>query len=338
MTLTISVLIPSHGRPEKLRRCIAGLAAQRRLPDQVVVVWQGDDTATRDAAVAALAQLPGRALLLHNRERGIVPSENMALAHATGEVILLIDDDAVPPEDWVGRHVAHYADPRVGAVGGPADNHRADGTPFPTRAVEPVGRLTWFGRLVGNMHDQPASWRVRPPSAVDHLVGYNLSLRRVAFERFEERLLPYWQLFEAEACQQARARGYEIRFDWGNVVAHYPSNTVFEAGRAGDLSLKIYNVAYNHAFVLARHSPWVLRAARLLYLMLVGSSNVPGVLGFVVASALSRRPVAELRILWRTMRAHARGWRAGSVARRAQRRGGQRVRGADNPTLLSAEE
>src|SRR3954470_22455136 len=140
-----SVLIPSFRRPGALETCLASLAAQQVLPGEVIVVWQADDVPTREAAERCRAALPCPLRVLHGPEAGVVPAENRALEAATGQVILLIDDDAIAPSDWVARHLAHYADPTVGAVGGPADNVHPDGAPFPKRAVEPLGRLTWFG-------------------------------------------------------------------------------------------------------------------------------------------------------------------------------------------------
>ena len=72
---------------------------------------------------------------------------------------------------------------------------------------------------------------MRKPEAVDHLVGYNMSLRRAAFDRFEEALRPYWQMFELDACLQVRRRGFRVMFDFGNVVEHHPTNTAYVGGR-----------------------------------------------------------------------------------------------------------
>src|SRR5215471_8388425 len=119
--LTTSVLIPSFRRPAMLARCLRGLQAQTTPPDEVFVIWQADDEPTRTAAEALAGELPSLRVL-HSPEAGVVPAENVALSAATGDVILLIDDDAVPGPEWVARHLAHYADPTVGAVGGPADN------------------------------------------------------------------------------------------------------------------------------------------------------------------------------------------------------------------------
>lgn len=315
--LSASILIPSYRRPAALTAALLSLADQVAPPDEVLVVWQGDDTATRDAAARLHDRLPPDALrILHCDERGVVPAENTALAAARGRIILLIDDDAIAPPDWLARHRAHYLDPTIGAVGGPADNFHPDGTPFPRRDVEPVGRVTAAGRILGNMYDQPTTWRDRPPRDVDALVGYNLSLRRAAFDRFETGLRPYWSLFELDACYQVKARGYRVRFDFGLVVEHHPTNTAYTADRGGDLTIKVINPSYNHALVLSRWSSGPCRPLRYLAGFLAGSVNTPGLLAALVAIRRHGRPGREWGILQSAWRAKAEGWRDGAAARR----------------------
>jgi glycosyltransferase involved in cell wall biosynthesis len=316
--MTSSVLVPSFRRPPALRRCLDALAKQTRPADEVFVVWQADDTPTRDAAEAARAQF-GKALrILHSPTAGVVPAENTALAASSGEILLLIDDDAEAPPDWLERHLAHYADPNVGAVGGPADNFSPDGLPFPIHPFGPVGRLTWYGRLIGNAYDQPAAWRARPPIAVDHLVGYNMSLRRAAFDRFEAGLRPYWQLFELDACLQVSRRGFRILFDYANVVKHHPVNTAYEGGRHGDLRIKVYNAAYNHAFIMAKHMPLWRWPFVMAYRFAVGNVSIPGFVGALIAIRRFGHPLREARTLLQTRASSLAGWRDG-VRRRLER-------------------
>lgn len=315
---TTSVLIPTYRRPGHLTRCLLSLARQQAPPSEVIVVWQGDDRESAEAS--GRLKLPYSLRLFHNPEVGIVPAENMALEAAAGEIIMLIDDDAAAPPDWIARHQRHYDDPQVGAVGGPADNFFPDGTPYPKRDVEPVGKLAKSGRVFGNMYDHVREWRSRPPAAVDHLVGYNMSLRRRAFGRFESSLKPYWQMFEMEACLQVRARGYKIVFDFANVVEHFPTNPAYAGGRDGDLGMKIYNAAYNHAFLLSKHSPPELRLRRLLYLFLVGSSGVPGLAAGLRAMWRYRKPMRELAVVYRTWSFLMAGWGQAAPLRSRRRR------------------
>jgi hypothetical protein len=252
---------------------------------------------------------------VHSPERGIVPAENVGLAAAAGDVVLLIDDDAVAPPGWLARHLEHYARPDVGAVGGPVMNRRPDGETFAVRRDEPVGRLTWFGKAIGNLHDHPAAWSGRLPIDVDHLTGPNLSFRRRLLPVFERHLKPYWQAFELDACLHVRSTGHRVVFDFGNPVAHVPSNPAFTAGREGDLALKVFNPAHNLALVLAKHSDRRLAPWRLLYLLLVGSTTTPGLLGAAWAVRRFGRPAREASILAGTWRAHLTGWGAGRRCR-----------------------
>jgi glycosyltransferase involved in cell wall biosynthesis len=313
--LKTSVLIPSLGRPKSLEKCLLSLDAQVIRPSEVIVAWQGHDTQTRDYALEAAEIVKFPLHVVHCKEQGIVPAENAALDRAGGEIIFLIDDDAVAQPDWLSKHLWHYKDASIGAVGGSADSFDRDGTPFRRRSYRHIGQLTWYGRLIGNMHDQPTEWRSRKPIEVDHLVGYNLSVRRKAFLRFENNLKPYWQMFEADLCYQVRERGYRVLFDFSNVVCHYPTNSIYTGGRGGNLTLKICNAAYNHAFVLAKHSPRRLRPWRLLYLLFVGTTNTPGLLALPFALRAYGGPRTEISVLRSSWLHHLLGWRSGSAKR-----------------------
>ena len=312
-----SVLIPSFGRPEALSLCLASLKCQSVLPDEVVVVWQERDEATLKAASQFKRDAPFAVVIAHSPQRGITCSENVALKVSRGDIVVLIDDDATAPSGWIERHLSHFEDNQVGAVGGPANNYTPANALFPRREPSKLGRVTWYGRCIGSMYDFPPRWKARPPIQVDHLVGYNMSIRRIAFDQFEERLRPYWQKFEMEVCLEIRRRGYQVVFDFANVVNHYPTNTVYAPGRSGNLQLKVYGAAYNWAFVLSKHSPRFIRFPRLVYLLLVGSASAPGLFGAAVNGFRSKSIVTEFGLLPGTISNFLSGWFAGKAARRA---------------------
>lgn len=316
---TCSVLLPTWRRPERLRKCLAGIAAQTVRPLEVIVVWQGDDEASRNSAELASIELDLPIRLVHSSSVGIVPAENVALAESHGQVVALIDDDAVSGPRWLERHLSHYADPTIGAVGGPFDNYHPDGRPFPRRRVRPVGRLRWYGKAVGNIFDHDEAWRVdsaRATEEVHHLAGGNMTFRRAAIGRFNENLRPYWQSFELEACLQVARNGYRVLFDYQNIVDHYPSSGIFDGQVEKDLERKVQNPTYNMAYVLSLHSPAHLRAVRLLYLLLVGSRSTPGICALLLNlwHDRGRRPLSW-RIWKLTTSAVCEGWKHGARAR-----------------------
>jgi hypothetical protein len=167
------------------------------------------------------------------------------------------------------------------------------------------------------MYDQAEEWVSRFPIDVDHLVGYNLSIRRCAFKRFESNLKPYWQMFEIDVCLQVKTQGYRVIFDFANVVAHYPTNRAYAGGRDGELQVKIFNAVYNQAFVLAKHSPWHLRFWRLIYLLLVGSVGSPGLLSSLLAMTRYGHPLRELKIFFTSWHYKMAGWKSGLDIRRS---------------------
>lgn len=116
----VSVIVPSYNDAELLVGCLAALAEQTRAADEIVVVDNASDDDTAAVAVAA-----GARVVLEPR-RGILSATAAGFDAATGDLLLRLDADSVPPRDWIQRVVAAFeSDPRLDALSGPGDYYGA---------------------------------------------------------------------------------------------------------------------------------------------------------------------------------------------------------------------
>ena len=96
----ISILIPTRGRPSYLDVTLSSVAPQARtLGAEIIVVDDGQDPAT--AAVAA--RRGARRLPVGPPSAGANAARNAGIEAASGELIVLIDDDVRAPAGWLGE-------------------------------------------------------------------------------------------------------------------------------------------------------------------------------------------------------------------------------------------
>lgn len=111
-----SIVVPTRGRPEPLRRCLEALAAQdAAFRYEVVVV---DDS---PAPSGVPCERPHERLV-QSGGRGAAAARNLGVETSSGAFICLIDDDCLAPESWLQAMVT-AAEGRPGTViAGPTVN------------------------------------------------------------------------------------------------------------------------------------------------------------------------------------------------------------------------
>jgi glycosyltransferase involved in cell wall biosynthesis len=121
---TISVVLPTCDRREQTLRCVRSLLAQTHPPLEIVVVddGSGDGTAEAVAALAADCGAANLRVLRNPRTLGANASRNRGVAEARGDLVAFLDSDCDADPRWLERLAEPFADPRVGAVSGLAED------------------------------------------------------------------------------------------------------------------------------------------------------------------------------------------------------------------------
>lgn len=143
-----------------------------------------------------------------------------------------------------------------------------------------VGKLHWFGRVVGNHHLGHG-----PAREVDILKGANMSYRRSAIRhiRFDEQLKGQG----AQVCNDmafslaVKHAGWKLIYDPLVAVDHYPAVRHDEDQRNRFNPVAVYNSAYNETVTLARYMGTARKAVFLLWAALIGTSGSPGLLQWI---------------------------------------------------------
>ncbi len=115
MTPTISVVLPTYNRADRLRTLLTGLRDRLESED---VEWIVVDDGSTDDTRRLLDGTEG-VRALHQANAGPAAARNAGLAAAAGEFVAFIDDDCTPAADWPLGLLLAFDQSDVGGVGGP---------------------------------------------------------------------------------------------------------------------------------------------------------------------------------------------------------------------------
>lgn len=300
-----TVIVPSYRRHHDLARCLAALRVQRRAPHSVIVALRDEDTESVAMVDELSSSWPELRSVIVQR-RGVVAAMTAALGQASGDFVALTDDDAEPAEDWLERIAMVFAaEAGIGGVGGRDDQSLSAGE----RST--VGRLQWFGRIIGNHH-----LGAGPARDVDILKGVNCAFRLAPLCElgFDHRLRGdgaqvHWEL---SLCLSLRRAGWRLRYDPAIRVRHRIGirHDADQLHRGRFDPAPHADAVFNETLILANHLRGWRRLVFVIWAFAVGTAEAPGVL------QLPRVLVRDGRMVAVRWRATLRGRTAGLAAAR----------------------
>jgi GT2 family glycosyltransferase len=117
-----SVVVLTHDNLAFSRMCLASVLENTEYPNYELIVV---DNASSDGTVEELERLSGSIsnfkVILNDHNAGFGPGNNQGLAAATGEILVLLNNDTVVPRGWLTRLARHLDDASIGLIG-PATN------------------------------------------------------------------------------------------------------------------------------------------------------------------------------------------------------------------------
>ncbi len=249
------------------------LQAQTKPVDQVIVVVRDTDTQTwQFLDQSSPHNLPLQ--IVKVTVPGMVAALNAGLVAVEGDIVSLTDDDAAPHPDWLERINAHFiSNSCIGGVGGRDWVHQGDKLENDSRKI--VGKLQWFGRMIGNHHQGVGAAR-----KVDVLKGVNMSFRHIAIRqlRFDERLRGTGAQVHCDMAFSLALKqtGWDLIYDPQVAVNHYPAQRFDEDQRNNFNDIAFINSVHNETLVLLEYLPPLRQFIFLIWAILVGTRDSLG--------------------------------------------------------------
>jgi GT2 family glycosyltransferase len=227
-TVPVTVVIPTLGRLETLRRCLESLARSAPSPAEILVVDQSRDPAI-EAVVAGLAGECAR--VVPGNGSGVARARNDGLRAAAHDVVLVTDDDCTVAPSWVGTGW-RLATTHPGAI--------------VTGRVLPVGDP----RAVPSTKDDPSPRDLSGERRGGWLFGNNMVLPRAAVLElggFDERFGPEEAAEDNEFCYRWLKARRPLRYEPELVVEHHDWRS------PDDLERLYVRYARGEGFFYAKH-------------------------------------------------------------------------------------
>jgi GT2 family glycosyltransferase len=209
---SVSVLIVAWNSSAELRRTLPPLLAELREGDELIVV---DNDSPDDSAAVARELAPAVKIVTMGRNRGFAGGANVGAAAASGDLLVILNPDAMPLPGWGEAIRRPWLEGRgwsawQGLVAG------ADAT-----TINSAGNPVHFTGIVwAGMHDEPLA-AAPGPGPVIAASGACLALPLEVWRRlggFAERFFMYHE--DVDLSLRLRLAGETVGIEPRAVVAH----------------------------------------------------------------------------------------------------------------------
>ncbi|MBI5727041.1 MAG: glycosyltransferase [Ignavibacteriales bacterium] len=197
-----SIIIPSFGRAERLKHLIEVLSPQLvQCPNgEIIIVDDGNFPALETLPFENKANTPLK--FVRSNRVGPARARNLGAANASGDILFFIDDDCLPPEDWIEFFMKKMREQKEDLMGGAINN--------------------LIDRPASVIYQRTLELFFKHKGAKEFLLTGNMVCRKEVFlavKGFDERF--FHGAEDREFVLKVSKRGFSVRFYPESVVSHF---------------------------------------------------------------------------------------------------------------------
>lgn len=229
--MQISVVVLVWNGAQFLDACLRALLQQDLNPEIIVV----DNASTDDSVLIIQKFVPRVRVIRNDHNLGYAAGNNIGIRAASGEIVVLLNQDTVVQSGWLRAIAETFDDPAIGIVGCKALYPDGRGIQHAGGIVQPGDALTRHMGWGEQDHGQYGQLR-----DVDYVTGAAFAIHRQVLERLrglDEKFYPAFYE-EVDYCYRARRGGFRVVYQPRAVLDHYETTSL---------------PAKNHTRILAYH-------------------------------------------------------------------------------------
>jgi GT2 family glycosyltransferase len=298
----ITICLVNHNACKYTIDCIDSIKRNaRQATDCTIIVV--DNKSTDGSARKIKDKHPDVLLILSETNVGFATANNLAIAKARGEYVLLLNNDTVLRNDALTLLARFLAEnPKTGIITcklfEPDGKIQKNCRSFPLTPFDTMfGRASLLSKLFPNnpitKRTILSGWDYNSPRQVDWVSGACMMVRREVFDQIgllDENFFMYWE--DTDLCKRARDAGWEIRYTPEGEITHYSG----QGGGNRSLPLKLFTIYQMHRsayYYFRKHyyhnplHPMALFAYAGMWTLVLGKSII-AILGYL-KTALIRK-------------------------------------------------
>jgi GT2 family glycosyltransferase len=222
----VTAVIPTRDHVDILKECISGLHELTDYPNIEVIIADNDSIEDGTLEYFRQVQTQGVKVVHIPGEFNYSRINNSAIKHATGEIVLLLNNDiSMIDRSWLKAMVVHLMHEKVAAVGAKLF--------YPDRTLQHGGVVLGMGGVAGHVHlgttsEDPGYFaRLMLPQDVACVTAACMAVKKSVFEEiggFDERNLSV-AFNDVDLCIRIRKAGYRIIWTPYAQLLHHESKS-----------------------------------------------------------------------------------------------------------------